>query len=163
MKKLLIVRHAKSRWDEVGLSDHDRGLNQRGLKAAPLMAKRLAAKYFTIDHMLASTAKRASHTAQLLMKHVPTLEITYHPSLYATGVHEIIDLLQQQNDEDEQLAVVGHNPELTMLVNYFCPDADIDNMPTCAMVQVQFDVDHWANIERDCCQLVWFDYPKNKA
>jgi phosphohistidine phosphatase len=66
MKKLIIVRHAKSSWDNPDLDDFDRPLNKRGLKDAPRMGKRLKEKHITPDIMLSSPAERALATCQAI-------------------------------------------------------------------------------------------------
>ena len=64
MKTLLLIRHAKSSWDEPGISDFDRPLNERGKKDAPIMAKRVKEKAIELDHLISSPAKRAKKTAK---------------------------------------------------------------------------------------------------
>src|SRR5574338_873525 len=65
MKTLLLIRHAKSSWDDVSLSDFDRPLNDRGKRDAPIMAERLSEKNIEIDTFVSSPAKRAARTAKI--------------------------------------------------------------------------------------------------
>jgi len=70
MKTLILIRHAKSSWDQPGLSDFDRPLNERGKKDAPVMAKRVKEKGIELDHLVSSPAKRAKKRPGILQKNL---------------------------------------------------------------------------------------------
>ena len=71
MKHLIILRHAKSNWSDLSLSDHDRPLNQRGKNSAPIMGQRLSKKSIQPQIVLCSTAARAQATAQKVLDQIP--------------------------------------------------------------------------------------------
>ena len=66
MRSLLIIRHAKSSWDDPGLDDFDRPLNKRGKRDAPEMGKRLRKADYSPDLMISSPAKRAQDTCRVI-------------------------------------------------------------------------------------------------
>ena len=161
MKKLFIVRHAKSSWDYPELSDFDRPLNKRGKKNAPEMGQRLANKNVKPDALITSPAKRAAATARRIAEAIsfPLKDIIKEPQLYHGSTRNMINVLQGVDDKIESLMIFGHNPGLTDLTNYLS-GSDIYNIPTCGIAEVDFNVAFWADLEGNAGTLVSFDYPK---
>ena len=86
MKTLLIIRHAKSSWDDFSIKDFDRPLNERGKKDAPMMAKRLLKKNISIDTFISSPAKRARKTAEAFVKEYKEKDqLFFFDELYLAG------------------------------------------------------------------------------
>src|SRR5205085_2735979 len=120
MKTLHLVRHAKSSWDDLQLSDFERPLNARGKKDAPAVAKKIKDKEgIKIDRFISSPAKRARKTASVFMKEfgLKNKEMVLLPSLYEASVNNFYDAVESMNDEDETVAVFSHNPGITDFVN----------------------------------------------
>lgn len=161
MKNLVVVRHAKSSWDEPALSDIDRPLNHRGKRDAPLMGGILQARGLVPDRILSSPAKRARKTARLIAKEIgyDAEAIDIRDSLYMDGVPALMALIQGLNDAWERVYLIGHNPDLTELVNRLT-DENIENVPTCGIASIEFDVDSWLHIMVGSGRLALFDYPK---
>src|SRR5918994_6226511 len=113
MKTLLLIRHAKSSWEHSGVSDHDRPLNERGLRDAPLMGRRLAERGVVPDVILSSTALRARATAKLLADALGSgaAHIVTDERLYAASADEVLEVVGELGSEVSCAAVVGHNPE----------------------------------------------------
>ncbi len=162
MKKLLIIRHAKSSWDPSVLNDFDRPLNNRGETNAPIMAKRLSKRKVKIDAFVSSPAKRALSTAQYFaeaygkkLKHIVQI-----PSLYHAGVPIFKNVIEQLHDNDSCVAIFSHNPGITDFVNELT-SVKIDNMPTCGVFAVDVDIDHWKDFESAKKVFWFFDYPKS--
>jgi len=164
MKKLFIVRHAKSSWDYPELDDYDRPLNKRGKKNAPEMGKRLAIRNVKPDMILASPAKRAFATAKRIAEEIsfPTKKIQREPLFYHGSVQNMIDVLKNVDDKIGTLMMFGHNPGLTDLANVLT-GSDIYNIPTCGVVEIEFNVDSWRKIGKNVGESVLFDYPKNST
>ena len=160
---LILVRHAKSSWDQAGLADFDRPLNPRGEKNAPEMGKRLAKSGFTVDKIVSSPATRAITTAKLIAEEIDydTNQISKKPDIYEAGLNTLISIVTSLNSEDRSVMLVGHNPGFTYLCNYLC-NAQIDNMPTCSIAKIRFENDHWDSITEHSGELIDFDFPKNK-
>ena len=161
MKTLVIVRHAKSSWDESGLSDHVRPLNRRGLKDAPVMGARLAEWGPPVDRVISSSAVRALVTAEMVTHEMglPWDEIQIEDGLYHATEEELLDVIREQDDYIDGLMLFGHNPGMTYLVNDLS-DLDLENLPTCGVVILQFDVENWAEIEDGIALKADFDFPK---
>jgi len=160
MKTLVIVRHAKSSWNDPGLSDHQRPLSKRGLKDAPIMGARLAEWGPPVDRIISSSATRALTTAELIIHEMglPWDEIQIEDALYHATEEEMIDLINEQDDYLDGLMLFGHNPDLTYLVNDLS-DLDLDNLPTCGVVVLQFEVDSWSEIGDEIATSAELDFP----
>ncbi len=163
MKTLVVVRHAKSSWDDPFLSDHQRPLTKRGLSDAPKMGTRLADWGPPIDRVISSSAVRALATAEMVTAEMglPWDEIQVEDDLYHATEFEILELIQEQEDYLDGLMLFGHNPGLTYLVNDLS-DLDLDNLPTCGVAILQFDVESWKDIGEVIASESVFDYPKRK-
>src|SRR6266487_357541 len=99
MKSILVLRHAKSSWKQPELADHDRPLNKRGKRDAPLVGRLLKKKGLVPDNIISSTAMRARATAEAVAKASGYKgEITFNRSLYAAGPQAYIDALQDLSD-----------------------------------------------------------------
>ncbi len=161
MKTLVIVRHAKSSWSDPGLPDHDRPLNKRGLRDAPLMGSVLAELGPPVDRVLSSSAARALATAELVVEEMglPLDEIIIEEGLYHASSGEMIEIITEQEDYLDGLMLFGHNPGMTNLVNRLS-NLDLDNLPTSGAVILQYAVELWQDIpDADPVQAV-FEYPK---
>jgi len=161
MKTLYIIRHAKSSWKDLGIGDHDRKLNERGKLSAPFMGKKLAEKGEQIDIYLSSTAKRAFRTARYIAKAfgLKKNEIIQKNELYHAGQRDMLKMINAIHNSHNSAAVFGHNPGFTDLSNHLTGEL-IDNIPTCGIVKIEFEVDTWEAISGGNGRLIWFDYPK---
>ncbi|TKC65500.1 histidine phosphatase family protein [Pedobacter hiemivivus] len=162
MKQLLLVRHGKSEWGNAHLADFDRPLNPRGHRNAPEMAARLLQKNLVPQQLVSSPALRAittaKHFAQAWKK--STEQIKEDPSIYEANVKTLLKVINNFKNKHDYIAVFGHNPGFTDLVNYLS-DADIYNIPTCGTVLIEFEVDDWALVSHHTGKLLQFDYPKS--
>jgi phosphohistidine phosphatase len=163
MKTLVLVRHAKSSWDDPGLSDHERPLSKRGQRDAPLMGARLAEWGPAVDRVISSSAARALETAELMIQEMgfPWDEIQISEELYHASEDDMMDLIREQDDDIDGLMIFGHNPGMTYLVNDLC-DLDLDNLPTCGVVVLQFGVDSWFEVPEAEPVAVELDFPRNR-
>jgi len=160
MKKLYLIRHAKSDWSKAGLSDFDRGLNKRGKRSIPLMAQALKKKGIMPDLILSSAAKRARKTAKGLAKELGYAgEIIVDEALYFTEPEEMIEKLREIDDSKNNVFLIGHNPEMTELSNMLT-ETYIDNIPTLGIVSVTFNVQKWNEIAKGKGKMVAFIFPK---
>jgi phosphohistidine phosphatase len=162
MKTLILVRHAKSSWDQPGLSDFDRPLNERGKKDAPEMAERLKEKGIKVDRFVSSPAKRAKRTARYFAEEfgVDKDDIKLVEDLYLATPEAFSSAILNLNDKDEAVALFAHNPGITEFASSLT-NVKIDDMPTCAMFAVQAETDKWKEFEKAEKKFLFFDYPKN--
>ena len=161
MKQLLLCRHAKSSWKDLFLDDIDRPLNKRGKRDAPAMGQRLRGYGVSPDKVMSSPAKRARKTAEKICKELdyPKKRISIVPEIYDAAPDELLDLIHGFHDGDEQVMMVGHNPETTLLANLL-GNLELVNVPTCGVVFISFDVQSWSEVEYGCGNLTFFEYPK---
>jgi phosphohistidine phosphatase len=146
MKSVLILRHAKSSWKHPDLNDHDRPLNKRGKRDAPLMGELLQNERLVPDSIISSTAKRARLTAKALAKAAGYKgEITMNRSLYAAEPTVYIDVLRGLSNEYTRVLMVGHNPGLEQLVRMLTGEEHA--MPTCSLVHIQLRINSWTEID----------------
>jgi phosphohistidine phosphatase len=161
-KELLLVRHAKSSWDDPYLDDHDRPLNDRGLRNAPEMGKRLQEWSIRPDVWISSTALRAITTAEILAEQVgfPKDQIQRTKDLYHASASELQEVIAGLDDAIGSAMLFGHNPGMTSLVAnlYGLP---IDNLPTSGVVHLQFKEADWRAVSSALPARATFDFPKN--
>lgn len=147
MRTLLLLRHAKSDWDDEGLTDHERPLSERGKREAPLVGQHLLERQLRPDLILCSTAKRTQKTARKVLKasgwEVP---VKYLNELYLTDADTYLNVLRHHSDDARCVLVVGHNPCLESilyaLVNYRSA------FPTAALAHLELAIDDWQQVSR---------------
>jgi len=143
LKSVLVLRHAKSSWKHPDLADHDRPLNKRGKRDAPLMGRLLKKKGLVPDNIISSTAIRSRATAEVVAKASSYKgEIVLNKSLYAAGPEAYLGVIHDLPDEYVRVMIVGHNPGLEELVEMLT--GEIHLMPTCSLAHVKFRVDKWS-------------------
>lgn len=162
MKTLIIVRHAKSSWANIGEKDFDRPLNERGKKDAPEMAERLMQANNKIDAFVSSTAKRARKTAKAFMDvfGLNKDEMILTDDLYNAPASEFYNSISHLNDVYNTVAIFAHNPGITNFVNTLCANVKIDEMPTCGVFAVKIRVTQWKDFNEGEKEFLFFKYPK---
>ena len=144
-KLLLILRHAKSSWEFEDLSDHDRPLNNRGKRDAPLMGRKLLKQQLVPQLIISSSAVRAHSTARKVAKACGYEdEILIDPALYGSGYSDYLNVLINQEDKHDIIMLVGHNPISEQLVEVLT--GEIVTMPTCAIACISLPITSWKQI-----------------
>jgi len=160
MKTIFLIRHAKSSWENQQIKDHERSLNQRGLKDAPAMGEKLEALYPSPGKIICSTARRARETAKMIKEHwFPFGNIEYTKQLYEASSAEVFNIIKSIQAKINSVALFFHNPTITHLANIL-GSTSIINVPTCGVVILTSEKDDWQSIEVASCKLVNFEYPK---
>lgn len=163
-KTLLIIRHAKSSWKANITDDFNRPLNERGLNDAPQMAERLKYKNIQIDLFVSSPANRAKTTAEnfAAVFGVNKNSIQFIPALYHAPAKTFFEVISQQDDSINTLAIFSHNPGITEFVNQLTKNVQLDNMPTCGIFAVKIKTSKWNDFYNAEKEFLFFDYPKNE-
>ena len=145
MKTLILVRHAKSSWDKVGMDDIERPLNERGKEDAPVMARRLKDKKIDIDIFVSSPAKRAHRTCKYFAKEydVDKKDILLMDKLFGASITAFLEVISKLDNKHKSAIIFSHNPGITEFANTLTT-VRIDNMSTCSMFAVQANVDRWS-------------------
>ena len=166
MKRLLLIRHGKSSWDDPALADHERPLAPRGRKAAERIAEHLGGgSDASIDLVLCSSARRTRETLELLSPWLGDAKVIVEDRLYGASVPDLIERLHDVPDEVGSLAVIGHNPgiqDLTIDLAREGPHVEraLKKFPTAAVAVLEFDTP-WAEIGAGGARLVSFTVPKD--
>jgi phosphohistidine phosphatase len=165
MKRLTLVRHAKSDWSLPGQVDWDRALSKRGQRDAPEMARRLRARKLAPDLVLTSPAVRALATATILARELKVAagHVRQDERLYLAEPAGLLAVVRELGGSAKHLMVLGHNPGITDFANRLSAGDRIDNMPTCAVFTARFAIDDWTGLDWASGQEAEFDYPKNLA
>ncbi len=144
MRTLYLVRHAKSSWEQPGLRDFDRALNERGMHDAPRMAQLLAKQGVKPDLLVSSPAKRALTTAIFFAEAfgLGADDVRREPNIYEAYPEQIQRIISQLPDDARTVMIFGHNPTFTDVANQFTEDF-IDNLPTCGVVKVNSSAETW--------------------
>ena len=161
-KELILLRHAKSAWDDATASDRDRGLNRRGRRNAPQMGRALADM---LDPMIihASPARRAQLTLGGLQDGWPALQDLEHETdedLYTFSAEDLVRWLHSRGDDEASLFLICHNPAFTDLVNWLCDDMVLENLPTAGFARLELAISSWSELSRGCGRLLDTLFPR---
>ncbi len=168
MLDLTLLRHAKSSWDNLDLSDYERPLNKRGKRSAPKIGAYMATHKITPDLILCSAAKRTRETLKLLIKPAKlSAEIRFLDELYLIPEKQLLKLLQEIPKHYKHICIIGHNPGLhdlcLNLIHKATPEQLLAlniNFPTAALAQIRFNIENWENISKKSGELINFTSPK---
>lgn len=160
MRKLLIMRHAKSSWDNPNISDFERPLNSRGLQAAPFMGNQIYKNGLAPDLIISSPAKRAKQTA-ILVKESAGVEakIQYEDKIYEASPTTLLYVAANFSDKYPSVLLVGHNPGIEGFIRILT--SEVHQMPTAAVAQISLNIEKWADISLNCGQLELLMRPKD--
>lgn len=175
MLTLSLLRHAKSSWDEPGLSDHERPLAKRGLKAAPRIGAALSGLGLKPDLVLCSDAVRARETLSLILPafSAPPPQVVYEDVVYMAMPAALLMRIRSVEAEHadrtpRHVMIVGHNPgleELAMLLIGTGADDDLtriaEKFPTCAVAVIAFETGNWTEIDAGAGRLEHFLTPSH--
>ena len=162
-KRLFVLRHAKSSWDDPGRDDHDRPLAARGRRAVELLAEHLKANDIHPEQVLCSSSRRTRETLEGVS---PDGEYLIERELYSAGSPEILERLRRVPSSAESVMVIGHNPAMQTLVLRLAADGDDSllaevqrKFPTGALATLTFEC-AWSELEPRCARLTAFVRPK---
>ena len=162
MRTIYLVRHAKSDWTG-SVEDHDRPLNDRGKKDAPMMASRLLERKAKVDRFVSSPAKRAYSTAIAFASAYDRKksDIVEVAELYLPSIDAFIKVIEKFDDKDKSIAIFSHNSGLTDFANSL-QLVNIDNIPTCGIFAFRVKSDNWESFQKAEKEFIFFDYPKKQ-
>ena len=159
MKNLFLLRHAKSSWDNAALADFDRPLSKRGISNAILLSEHIQKHNITFDLVLSSPSERTQSTLDLVLSsldHFPTT--TLKESIYHASPSSLTQLIKEQDDEINNLLIIGHNPGLHILIEQLT-NQSIVKFPTCAFAKIT-NFNHWKDIDTGILNLESLITPK---
>jgi phosphohistidine phosphatase len=161
MKKLILVRHAKSGYNiSPGKTDLERTLNETGKHEAGLMAKKLANKIVKVSAIVSSPATRTLQTSEILgaLLLPSDTEPQVNPLLYHPSTESILKVIERLPPKVETALLVSHNPGISDFINE-TGVATIDYMPTCGVLAIEVDAVSWADFNTAPKKFLFFEKP----
>ncbi len=148
MKKLILIRHAKSSW-KYDVIDHQRPLNNRGETDVELVSNHLADSLSAPDLVMASDAVRTRSTASVFIKNLNIKKdiVQFSYDLYDFSGENLVKTIKRCNDDVSTLMLFGHNHAITSFANAY-GDRYIENVPTCGVVVIEFNIDAWEDLNQ---------------
>lgn len=161
MKKLYVMRHAKSSWDDCALSDFERPLNERGLRTAPLVGELMKQNQFQIDIIISSPAERARQTA-VKVKEAASFgsDVIFDEKIYEASPQRLLNILSEIVPTISAVLLVGHNPGLEDLIRILT--GALEPMPTAALAVIDLNIENWNELTADTGKLVKVFRPKEE-
>lgn len=153
------MRHAKSSWDEMELSDHQRPLNKRGKRDAPIIATEIAKRYAP-QLILSSSSQRTRETYSYLEEALPQHQVEFSDSLYLASAIEILSKINEVSNEYTDILILAHNPGITEAFLHLA-NVRIDNVPTSGVGCILFNTVKFSEVKAGKGELEFFTYPKN--
>jgi phosphohistidine phosphatase len=153
VKRLWLLRHAKSSWDQPSLADADRPLAPRGRRAAELLAAHLAASAVRPSVVLCSSSLRTRETlAAVLPALGDALEIRIDPALYGAGAAQLLDQLRQVSNNASSAMLIAHNPGIQDLALVLAAGGPAlagfrGKFPTGTLAALELDVERWPDLD----------------
>jgi phosphohistidine phosphatase len=161
MKTLVLIRHAKSDWGFDGLEDIDRPLNERGYRDAEAMRQFLVKKIPNIDRIVSSPSVRTYTTAAMFARkyNYDTKQIDLQQGIYHSPMQNYLEAIHQLDNVHQVVLLFGHNPGITDLCGHIS-DHEFENVATCGIVALQFDIDKWSVVKEQSGKLLFYEFPK---
>jgi phosphohistidine phosphatase SixA/SAM-dependent methyltransferase len=167
MRRLLVLRHAKSSWDDPTLRDHDRPLNPRGERTLPDLRRVLAVRGGDVTHVLCSSAARTRATLDGVRDALPAdVEVVVDPALYGAEEDELLAHCRAVGDDAGDVLLIGHNPEVEDLLDRLTGEATPaaghqlrTKVPTGALAQLTLP-GPWSELRPGSCNLDVLLVPK---
>ena len=171
MKQLILLRHAKSGWDDPVARDYDRPLSERGRTAATSIGRWAGQNGVVVDSIIASPAVRCTETLDLFQPAagMPTIEPHWDRRVYLASSATLIDVVRDLGDDAATVLMCGHNPGMEDLILDLVPDdgasplRDLaeEQFPTAGLATIALDVAHWRDVDNRCGRLVQFTRPRD--
>ena len=159
MKNLFLLRHAKSSWDNAALGDFDRPLSKRGISNAIQLSEYIQKHSISFDLVLSSPSERTQSTLDLVLSSldlIPTSNLK--ECIYHASASSLTQLITDQDDEINNLLIIGHNPGLHILTETLTNES-IVKFPTCAFAKIT-NFNHWKDVDTGILTLESVITPK---
>lgn len=173
MRRVLLLRHAKSSWGSADLDDMARPLAPRGRKAAPLIGRHISGQSLVPDLVLCSTAVRARQTLELVIAEWDRAagddaQVDMRAALYLATVGEMLSAIRRLDDDIECVMIIGHNPGMAILADELASKGDPEHLqamatkfPTAALAVLDFETSSWEAIAPGTGRLRTFVRPRD--
>ncbi len=172
MKRLTLIRHAKSDWSDEGSRDVDRALNQRGWRAARVVGNWMAEHRLQFDLVLASPAVRVTETLDgLAQGYGRKLDAVIDKRIYLASSVTLIEVLRDRGGSGGHVMMCGHNPGMEDLVLDLVPESDNgawrgaveEKFPTASVAEIMLDIPEWSDLDARTGRIERFTRPRDLA
>ncbi len=159
MKRLSVLRHAKSDWDDPRLDDFNRPLNPRGREAAHIIAREVERRKLQFDLVIASPAIRSRQTLEAFKGSKAIGEIRFEPRLYLASLTTLLAIIRSLPEELSSVLLVGHNPGLHELVQTIAEappslqEKIAHKFPTAALAELEIHSVRWNEVEENSATI----------
>jgi phosphohistidine phosphatase len=167
MRRLYLLRHAKSSWGSPGLDDFDRPLNAHGQQAATAMANHFRQRGIRPDLVLCSPATRTRETWTLVSEGLPAnANVAFPPPLYAASLQTLIDVIRSTLEDSPDVLVVGHNPSIQELALWLTKGSSTTRnfltakYPTATLATIHIDAEDWSSLSAGIGNIEEFATPR---
>jgi phosphohistidine phosphatase len=162
MKKILLLRHAKSSWKDSQLRDIERPLNERGRKAAVLIGGYIRDQRLGPDLVLCSPAQRTRETAALVLETAGIkAELRFDERIYEASSSVLFEVVTEIEENRNEVMLIGHNPGLEDLLAFLTGASE--HMPTSSLARILLKAENWKEVRARQADLEWFVKPKELA
>ena len=156
---MILIRHSKSSWKDLSLTDFNRPLNRRGKSDGALMADYLKSKIDKIDYLHSSSSIRTFETSKYFIKNIQFGKVEYDGSLYHSSATSMLNIVNNYSEDYKSVMIIAHNPGLTNLINNIT-NISLDNLPTTGLAEIEFKINRWSNISYENSNLLDLKFPK---
>lgn len=167
MKTLLLLRHAKSSWDDPSLGDFDRPLTARGQNAAQRMGQIMNQRGLAPDLVVCSPARRARETCERAVEALGPIEVRIEDRLYMADPQTLLEIARALPDSADRALLIGHNPGFERFARRLAGSAAGDSLqrlivkfPTAALAVIQLERHHWRDLAPHEARLAEFLTPR---
>lgn len=168
MRRLILLRHAKTEREAPSGKDRDRRLEERGIRDAAEMGRWLARHDYDRGLVLVSTATRAQETWDVMARDLRHIQVEHVPALYGADPSELLQFVHETSAQDpKQILIVAHNPGLHEFALGLIVNGDQDgrdalahNLPTAGLAIIEFATDDWSDVRFRTGKLERFVSPK---
>jgi phosphohistidine phosphatase len=164
LKRLTLVRHAKSDWGDPRLEDFERPLNARGERDAPEMARRLRESGPRPTLIITSPAVRALATAKAFARVLdyPARKIRHADDAYLATPGTLLEVVRRLGGRSGHVMLFGHNPGISGFAALLAGEDDLGEVPTAAVVSLEVRLRDWKDLDPGAAKRVLYDYPKSR-
>jgi phosphohistidine phosphatase len=161
-RTILLMRHAKSSWNDPHLRDFDRPLNHRGKNDAPRMGAYLKGLGIIPGRIVSSPAVRAKATILKVLDamDLPDDLVEWDENLYFTGPGSYVDAIRKTGDQINSVMTVGHNPMTDEVVSFLSKTTVNKHIATATIACLEVNLSSWKDLESGCCDIKWITTPK---
>jgi phosphohistidine phosphatase len=166
LKRLHLLRHAKSSWKDESLPDEERPLSKRGVRASARMAEHVAETGLVVELVICSSARRARETlGPILQALAAEPEVRVEPRVYGADAAELLEVVRALPEQVATALLVGHNPGIQSLALRLAREGErlarlADKYPTGALATLELEVERWAEVDFEGARLASFVRPR---